>query len=149
MYTIHRGRQHIYRLRYHPLQQHTVIPTLDDIIQQGKVLTTNLFWTLVDHLTSQMPHGTEHLSNLRIVRWDMHIQKRRTKHPPDIQVLGSMYSTNFEFLLFVLLKSEEWPGESSFAIGQQIFLLSAASCSVFPPQHHCGRGQTRRRGLHF
>jgi hypothetical protein len=31
----------------------------------------------------------------------------------------------------VLLKSEEWPGESGFAIGQQIFLLSAASCSVF------------------
>jgi hypothetical protein len=40
-------------------------------------------------------------------------------------------SKRFEFLLFVLLKSEEWPGESGFAIGQQIFLLSAASCSVF------------------
>ena len=91
VYTIHRGKQHLYRLRYHPQNQNAPVLPADGLLQQGKSLTSNLFWSLLRHFTTRMPPGTENFSNLPIVRWDVHLQKWITKHPPDIQLSGSIY----------------------------------------------------------
>jgi hypothetical protein len=91
VYTLHRGKQQIYRLRYHPQPSQASQQHSDDILQKGKDFTTGILWSLLDLFTKSMPQGTENFTSLPIVRWDVHQQKWITQHPPDLQLSGNVY----------------------------------------------------------